>query len=90
MYDGVVRVEIDTGMGLLCTVCAPMECNFNCPPVQTSPIETGQNVACSPGSTLVGRTQMYVLSSWPLHHIDLSRTRACSMKRDDANMVAKH
>ena len=26
MYDGVVRVEIDTGMGLLCTVCAQYNC----------------------------------------------------------------
>ena len=25
VYDGVVWVEIDIGMGLLCTVCAPME-----------------------------------------------------------------
>ena len=63
MYDGVVWVEIDTGMGLLCTVCAPMEMFSISQPVQTSPIKRGGNVTCLPDFMLVRRTQMHVLGS---------------------------
>ena len=65
MYDGIVWVEIDTGMGLLCTVCAPMEMFSISQPVQTSPIKRGGNVTCRPDLMLVGRSQTYVLNSWP-------------------------
>ena len=64
MYDGVVRVEIDIGMVLPCTVCAPMEISSIvrlCKHLYTK----WRNVACPTGLSLVGRTRMYVLSSWP-------------------------
>ena len=83
MYDGVVRVEIDIGMDLPCTVRTNGN-NFNCALVQTSPLKGGESVACSLGLTPLEEYICTCLALDLTYDIDLLLMRACNMKRDDA------